>query len=137
MSVSPNEASAASPRLRSNDGELVSVHVSIDPRLLEQLLETLANLSFPINPQIYHQAGVGYVHADGREDLEPATRVEFPAFSNHLDQVRAALESAGLPTSGFQIRGMVEDLQSDYDTVAAPDGAEYVKIRYYRRLPRV
>ena len=136
MSVSPNEA-PASPSLRSNDGELVSVHVSIAPRLLEPLLETLAELSFPINPQIYHQAGIGYVHADGREDLEHATRVEFPVFSDYLDQVRAALESAGLPTSGLHIRGMVEDLHSDHDTVQAPKGADYVKIRYYRWLPRV
>lgn len=57
--------------------ELIQVRVSTDPRRLEELLDCLANLSFPINPQIYH--GV-------------PTIVEFPAYESSLHQVRDALQ---------------------------------------------
>ena len=58
--------------------ELVQVRVSTEPRCLEELLECLAGLSFPINPQIRH--GV-------------PTIVEFPAYENNLHQVRSALQA--------------------------------------------
>jgi hypothetical protein len=58
--------------------ELVQVRVSTDPRCLEELLDCLAGLSFPINPQIYH--GV-------------PTIVEFPAYESQIPQVRSALRA--------------------------------------------
>ena len=67
--------------LSGQEGELVSVSVDVDPRYLETLLEVLAQVTFPINPQIYHGA---------------VTTVEFPAYETRLDEVRRALANRGL-----------------------------------------
>ena len=40
--------------LSGSEGELVAVSVSVSPHDLEALLEGLACVDFPINPQIYH-----------------------------------------------------------------------------------
>ena len=37
------------------EGELVLARVSVDARHLEDLLESLAALEFPVNPQLLHQ----------------------------------------------------------------------------------
>ena len=37
-----------SPSLGGAEGELVSVRVLVEPRLLEELLEALAGVSFPV-----------------------------------------------------------------------------------------
>lgn len=66
--------------LSGQEGELVSVSVDVEPRFLESLLDVLAQVTFPINPQIYHG---------------PVTTVEFPAFEMRLDEVRRALGSRG------------------------------------------
>ena len=65
------------------EGELVSVTVSVDPRDLEEVLEILADLNFPINPQICHG---------------PVTTVEFPAYAVHLADIGAKLAGAGFPS---------------------------------------
>ena len=54
------------PSLSSSEGALVSVSISVDPHCLESLLEALAQVSFPINPQIYHDAAIVYRYADER-----------------------------------------------------------------------
>lgn len=65
------------PTLFSSEGELVFLRISVEPRLLEDLLEALAQLSFPVNPQLYHR---------------PAqVVVEFPAYLDRLEEVRHAL----------------------------------------------
>ena len=66
--------------LSSPEGELLSVRVSVEPRLLEDLLECLALLPFHINPQLYH----------GNPTL-----VEFPVYAPQLDSLRRELASAG------------------------------------------
>lgn len=66
--------------LSSPEGELLSIRVSVEPRLLEDLLECLALLPFHINPQIYHGN---------------PTVVEFPAYAPQLETVRRELASAG------------------------------------------
>ena len=91
----------ASP-LCGSEGELVSVSISVDPRDLEGLLEALAHVEFPINPQIYH--------ADGHS-AQARTIVEFPAYSGGLPQVRAALASSGLEAA-IRVRAMLEELQA-------------------------
>jgi len=136
MQSRPEEVPSA-PSLKGSEGELVSVRVCVEPRLLERLLDLLARLSFPVKPQIYHQAGVGYVFPDGREDRRSATMVEFPAFSNHLAEVHRALEASGIPPDSLHFRGMFENIHSDRDAEPAPDNAAYSRINFYRRLPRV
>src|SRR5579871_6126747 len=77
MSVWPQKTAAS--LLSGSNGVLVSVSIHVDPRHLESLLEALAQVSFPINPQIYHDASMVYRYADGREVTEATTLVEFPA----------------------------------------------------------
>ncbi len=86
-----------SPLLASNEGELQSLRISLDPRHLEDLLETLAELSFPINPEIRHQtAGVD----------RPVTVVEFPAYSSKVGEVRRAVASCGLAPESLTASGV-------------------------------
>jgi len=79
--------------LSGREGELVSVRVSIEPRLLEDLLESLATVSFPVNPQLYH----------GRP-----TVVELPAYEMRIDELRLILQRAGFDSAGIQIYPMLE-----------------------------
>ena len=57
--------------------------------------KSLAQIGFPINPQIYHDAVIVYVYPDGHEETEATTLVEFPAYADRLEEVRRALESNG------------------------------------------
>jgi hypothetical protein len=79
-------------KLSSAAGELVSVRVSVPPRQLEKLLESLALLSFPVNPQIYH--GV-------------PTVVEFPAYSDGLSEVRDTLRAYGFDPGSVSVDSML------------------------------
>jgi hypothetical protein len=123
------------PSLVSSEGELVSLRICIEPRLLEELLEALASVSFPINPQIYHHAGVGYVYPDGHEQLVSTTMVEFPAFSGHLEEVQNTLRAHGLPPDLVHVKGMIQDIHSDHGVEPAPDGVSYQAVNLYRQFP--
>jgi len=83
--------------LSSLEGELVSIRVTVEARLLERLLESLAELPYPINPQIVHH--VGTVEA-----------VQFPAYATWVGEIRKALASDGFPATALEIRGMLEEL---------------------------
>jgi len=134
MSVRP-EAFSAGGCLSGSDGELLNVRVCVQPRLLEGVLEALNGAPFPVNPQIYHDGGIGYVHADGTERRERAIMVEFPVFSERLDEVRGALGVRGVPPEKVHVRSMLEELHSDYCSEAAPEGAGYSAVRFYKRFP--
>ena len=71
------------------EDELVSLRVSVEPRLLEDLLEALARLDFPVNPQLYHRP------------LQ--VTVEFRASSTRVDDVRAALINHGFSASSLEV----------------------------------
>jgi len=121
MSVWPRTTS-----LSGREGDLISVSISVDPRYLESLLETLAQVSFPVNPQIYHDAAIVYVYPDGREETVITTLVEFPAYGSQLEEVRAALESHGFDPSSLQVTSMLEEIQSEAQFAAPPPDANYV-----------
>ena len=87
--------------LSGSEGELISVSISVDPRHLEALLEALAQVDFPINPQIYH--------AEGHAPQDRAI-VVFPAYARRLPQVRDAV--AGLSGVAVSEKGMLEEIQS-------------------------
>ncbi len=70
-----------SPALFGSEGELVLLHISIEPKLLEDLLEVLARLDFPVNPELYHKPN--------------SVAVEFPAWSSRVDNVRKLLKFYG------------------------------------------
>ena len=103
---------AGNPALETSDGVLISVSVSVEPRLLEDLLDALAHLQFPINPQIYHDAALRYVHADGREEILPTTLVDFPAYAGRLPEIRRMLESYGFAPESLQVTGMLDEIHA-------------------------
>ena len=70
-------------------GDLVSLRISVEPRSLEDLLETLAELDFPVNPQLYHWPG--------------SVTVEFPAYSDRVDEVRDGLRCRGFNAGSLEI----------------------------------
>jgi hypothetical protein len=111
MSVWPSVSPAPSPALRGSEGELVSISVTVEPRDLEDLLEALASLEFPINPQIYHNAAVTYRAPDGTERTEPATLVEFPAYSERVAKVRKVLETSGFAAGTVVVAAMLDQMR--------------------------
>jgi hypothetical protein len=133
MSVWP-EIPPVTPSLLTAEGALVSVSIHVEPPYLESLLEALALVSFPINPQIYHDAALVYRYADGREESESITLVEFPAYEGRLDEVRRTLQAYGFPPDCIHTVGMLDEIQSELQREPAPDGASYVsRYRVKRR----
>ena len=88
MSIRPDD-SGLPFALFGLGGELVSLRVTVEPRLLEDLLETLSSLEFPVNPQLYHR------HAE--------VSVEFPAYSTQVDHVRDALRHDGFNPGSLEL----------------------------------
>lgn len=124
MSVWPEPQSAV-PSLSTQEGALVSVSIPVNPRDLELLLEALAQVEFPINPQIYHEAAMVYVYGDGHREFEPVTLVEFPACFSRLSEVRQALEAAGFDPQDIHTTDMLEEIYSTDMLQPAPPGAPY------------
>jgi len=87
-----------SPALFGQDGELFSVCVTAEPKLLEDLLEALATLEFPINPQLYHQTA--------------QVSVEFPAYSTQLERIRETLAARGFDATNFHCERVLARGQS-------------------------
>jgi hypothetical protein len=129
------DSRSSEPVLSGSEGELVSVDVAVDPRLLERALEALAHLGFPVNPQIYHQAAIGRVFPGGEERLEPVTIVEFPAFSRRLGEVQHALRKFGLPAQCVHVRRMLDEIHSGSYSETAAAGAAYHTVRLYKEAP--
>ncbi len=90
-----------SPVLSGTEGELVSVRVSVEPKLLEDLLATLAEVPFPINPQLHHQPPSNH----------GSTIVEFPAYSGRLEDVRRTLARAGFDPRSVEVKNMLEEIR--------------------------
>jgi hypothetical protein len=115
--------------LCGREGALVSVSISVDPRHLESLLETLAHLSFPINPQIYHDAVLIYRYPDRHEETESTTLVEFPAYEAQLEDVRGALHTYGFDPASLHVTGMLDEIHAEFPEEPAPAGAGYTSLR--------
>ncbi len=96
MSVWPDSLPGC-PLLTGREGELVQVRIDTDPRLLEDLLECLSSVPFPINPQIYH----------GRPTI-----VEFPAYAQHLKDVRDGLRAFGFDPASVRVSSMLSAIAS-------------------------
>jgi hypothetical protein len=130
MSVWPPAPTAT---LSGSSGALVSISIDVDPRFLESLLEALAQVSFPVNPQIYHDAEMVYRYADGHEETEAALLVEFPAYAGQLKEVREALAACGFDPSRLQVTWMLAEIHAEPTAEPAPPGAPYVE-RYRRKF---
>jgi len=75
--------------LFGREGELISLSVATDPKLLEDLLEALASLDFPVNPQLYHRTA--------------EVLVEFPAYSSQVAKVRDVLLGQGFDSGRIRV----------------------------------
>ena len=135
MSVWPN--TPASPSLSTEEGALVSVSVHVEPHYLESLLEALALVPFPVNPQIYHDAALVYRYADGHSRSESITLVEFPAYEGRLEEVRRAVQTYGFPPDCIHSVGMLDEIQSGLQQEPAPEGAPYVSRYRVKHRPAV
>jgi hypothetical protein len=113
----PEDPPAGLPALTGTEGELVSVSIAVEPRLLEGLLETLAELSFPVNPRIDHNASVARISPGGRREIHSSTIVEFPAYAGRLAEIRSLLARRGLAPESVGARNMLEQIRGqDYNT---------------------
>lgn len=84
----------AAPALFGQEGELVLLRIAVEPRLLEELLDALSQLDFPVNPQLYHR---------------PAqVTVEFPAYAARVDEVRDRLQRQGFSTASLEVASGLE-----------------------------
>ncbi|HTS26719.1 MAG TPA: hypothetical protein VMH81_12665 [Bryobacteraceae bacterium] len=124
MSVWPQ--STAEALLSGANGVLVSVSIHVDPRHLESLLEALAQVSFPINPQIFHDALLVYCYADQHEETESTTLVEFPAYAGQIEEARHALQAFGFDPAIAHVTTMMDEIHSAARPEPAPPGAPYV-----------
>jgi hypothetical protein len=127
MSVWPNNP-GTSASLGTSEGTLISISVSVEPRLLEELLEALAQVQFPINPQIYHDAALRYVYADGREELLPTTLVDFPAYASRLPEIRRVLEAYNFEPGALQVTGMLDEIHAEVPAEISSDREPYPRI---------
>jgi len=127
------DAEPFGPSLSGSEGDLVSLSISVDPRRLECLLEALAQIGFPINPQIYHDALMVCVYPDQHQETEAVTLVEFPAYAGRIEEVRRALKANAFDPAALQATSMLDEIHSASPPEPAPPGAAYVS-RY--RLKR-
>jgi hypothetical protein len=116
MSVWHNPGAAAQALL-GLEGELVVASIVVEPQALEELLDALAHVPFPINPQIYHQSGV----------------VEFPAYVQRLSEVRATLESFGFDPSILRVRNMLDALHAPPGDSPSSPGAKPNTVLPYKQ----
>jgi hypothetical protein len=74
------------------DGRLLNIRITVDAHLLEPLLESLADLPYPINPQLRHDYGShsGY----------PCSMVEFPAYEGWVPDIERSLALEDLTLDG-------------------------------------
>jgi hypothetical protein len=84
--------------LTGHEGDLVLVRITLDAKLLEEVLEALTSVSFPVNPQLLHKGA--------------NTTVEFPAYSSRLDEVRQLLADGGFESVRFETVDMLAAIQA-------------------------
>lgn len=123
----------SSAALSGSEGTLVSISVDVDARDLESLLEVLARVSFPVNPQIFHDAALVYRFPDGHEETESTTLVEFPAYAGQLNEVREALALCGFDPARARVTDMLSEIHAGPLPEPAVPGAPYT-VRYRRKF---
>lgn len=105
MSVWLSAASSQPPLLHGVEGDLLSVRVTVEAFLLEDLLDALAEAPFPINPEIQHHAGI---ERDG--EIVPAVHVEFPVWRQRLAELERLIEARGLGAR-ISVGNMLEEIR--------------------------
>lgn len=106
MSVWQHSSPAPEP-LRGVEGELLSVRITVEEFLLEDLLDALASAPFPINPEIHHHAEL-----TSEEGAVAAVRVELPVWRLRLPDLRSILAAHGFAEAHIEISGMLEQIDA-------------------------
>ncbi len=112
MRIRPELTATRSGSLLSAEGELVIVRIAVDPRRLEQLLETLSQVPFPINPEIFHNIPVAGPLSGSQGTAYETTVVEFPAYSGRLPEVRDLLSAQGFDPASVRSQNVLEHIRS-------------------------
>ncbi len=105
MNSLPEFVTGGHGSLIGTEGELVSICIAVEPRLLEGLLEALADLPFPVNPEIHH----GVCGVPGVP--EAATVVEFPAYAGRLPEIERSLMRRGFDSASVRAESMLEQIR--------------------------
>lgn len=90
--------------LRGVEGELCWAAIAVDARDLEDLLEALASASFPINPEIRH-------NARSPETGKPLTVVEFPLYAARIRETEQVLEAHGFSRKDLLVSRLLDRIQ--------------------------
>ena len=98
MTIRP-AGTAVAPALFGLEGELVCLRISVEPKLLEDLLEALARLDFPVNPQLHH--------------LPAQVLVEFPAYAARVGEVRDELRRHGFNPASLDVARVLSAATKD------------------------
>lgn len=98
--------SSGLPILHTPEGDLLSVRVTVEAFLLEDLLDTLCEAPFPINPAITHHAELFH---NGHS--VPAVHVDFPVWHSWVPELRTLLARRGLD-AGLTVTSMIEEIRA-------------------------
>lgn len=132
MDPRPDVPMQPAPALMGEQGELLTVWITVEPRKLEALLEALAQLDFPVNAQIYHRACLVGVRADGSEEEHPTLLVEFPAWSRRLPEIHRVVEKLNLPPHAVSTMPLLVAMRQRAIASPAPADSPYRMIIRYR-----
>ena len=78
------------------EGQLVLIQICVEARSLEDLLDALAAVPFPLNPQICHH---------------PETVVEFPAYSSRVDEIVSVITSRGFEEGQVRVLNLLQSIE--------------------------
>ena len=104
--MSSRPAYVTSYLLNGVQGELLSLRITVEAYLLEELLEALAECPFPINPEIRHHAEM---IVDGHP--RPAVHVEFPAWRSWIPAIEDHITRQDL-RGQIQVTSMLEEIRA-------------------------
>lgn len=107
-------AAAGSVPLGGPEGPLLLLAIPVEPRRLETLLDSLASLPFPVNPEIVHEA------APAGDAKAPCSLVTFPVYSDWIERTRGVVERAGIDPGTIRTTLMWEAIESGNQRIPAP-----------------
>jgi hypothetical protein len=123
--------------LSSTEGALALISIRVEARHLESLLEALARLEFPINPQIYHDAEIVFLRPNADEEPVATTLVDFPAYLGRLEDVYRALEAESFDRDSVLVTSILDELRSPgLPDPAGPKPGWAVRSRHRPPAPR-
>lgn len=104
--MSSRSAYPISNLLKGVEGELLSLRITVEAYLLEELLEALAECPFPINPDIRHHAELT---VNGRP--RPAVHVEFPVWRAWIPAIEDHINRQDF-NAQIQVTSMLEEIRA-------------------------